>query len=59
VLVHVGINSGKDLWRHLCVGDSCGESKSQLDSKLILRAILIMRCRAEPAEVGVLCQVVS
>jgi hypothetical protein len=55
VLVHIGITSNKDLWKHLCVGYSCGESKSQVDTRRIFRMILRPRGPAEPAEVGVLC----
>jgi hypothetical protein len=34
---------------------SCGESKSQSESKGELRTILRLGGRAEPTEVGVLC----
>jgi hypothetical protein len=54
VLVRTGVTPKKDLWKHLCVEDSCGESKSQLDSKGRLRTILRPGGQAEPAEVGVL-----
>jgi hypothetical protein len=43
----------------VCVGDSRGESKGQLDSRRIFRTILRPGGRAEPVEVGVLHQVVS
>jgi hypothetical protein len=59
VLVRTGVTPKKDLWKHLCVEDSCGESKSQSDSKGRLRMILRPGGQAEPAEVGVLRQVVS
>jgi hypothetical protein len=54
VLVRTGVTPKKDLWKHLCVEDSCGESKSQSDSKGRLRTILRLGGQAEPAEVGVL-----
>jgi hypothetical protein len=54
VPVHTGVTPKKDLWKHLCVEDSCGESKSQSDSKGRLRMILRSGDQAEPVEVGVL-----
>jgi hypothetical protein len=56
VHVHVGITSGKHLWKHVCVRDSCGESKSPSKSKGILRTILRPRGRAKPTEIEVLHQ---
>jgi hypothetical protein len=59
VLIHIGVTPKKDKWEHLCVGNSCGESKIQAYSRRIFRTILRTGHHVEPVEVGVLREVVS